>query len=592
MSDIQETQAEYPLYIEGPELAKVDPSLPDAGLPPAVGVQSFQLFRSSRDVPELADGRPWTYRHHVDMACWKGRLYVAWNSCEIDEDVWPSCELYSTSLDGATWSAPAELFPYGISTCLRMYFFLAPAGRMLAIAGLRINTDNTNELKKGGLVVREISPDHALGEVFTLQCSPGVTRCPPMFDQSTDSGFVEACRSLLADNLFLEQQDYGRLLGPRRMKWHDPANWPGGIMPGSGKWIFGKAMCFCRRKDDLLAVTKMGWVAASRNGGKTWSAPVVPPTFITGGAKAWAQPTADGRYALLYNPVRKNRFPLVLVTSDDGISFRDMRIVQGELPVQRYAGRARSIGPQYTRGISHWASDGSRNDNAIWLVYSMSKEDIWVSRIPLPVTPDEISPVADDFSAAPLGPIVPGWNTYCPKWASVAIAQVPGEKGHCLVLEDSDPYDYARATRLFPQCARVSASFRVMASQSDRGAFEIELMGRFGSQRPVRIALAPEGKVKAVDCERSVNIGTYAPGQWLDVTVDADITRGRFSVTLNGARVLTDACFAQPSDSFARISFRTAEYRGIGGANPVQQGTDIPHNPCSYAIRSLNISSA
>ena len=92
-----------PLIIEGPEQSLVDPTLADAGLPPAVGVQSFQVFRASKAVPEITDGKGWTYHHHVDMACWKGRLYVGWNSCERDEDVWPSRELYSTSLDGRTW---------------------------------------------------------------------------------------------------------------------------------------------------------------------------------------------------------------------------------------------------------------------------------------------------------------------------------------------------------------------------------------------------------------------------------------------------------------------------------------------------------
>ncbi|HSV26769.1 MAG TPA: hypothetical protein VLH60_02655, partial [Sedimentisphaerales bacterium] len=419
MNRPSEPQPQYPLYIEGPEQAKVDPSLPDAGLPPAVGVQSFQVFRSSCDVPELTDGRKWSYRHHMDMACWKGLLYVAWNSCEKDEDVWPSCESFSTSSDGVTWSQPQLLFPEGASTCLRMYFFHAPNGRMLAIAGLRVDKSETDEYKKGGLVVREIMPDHRLGKVYTLQVSPGVNIRPPMFDEADEARFVEACRQLLADKLFLEQQDYGRLLGSRRMKWHDASNWPDGIIPGSGRWIFGKAMCFCKRKSDLLAVMKMGWVTVSHDCGETWSFPVIPPSFITGGAKAWVQATPDGRFAMAYNPVRKNRFPLITATSDDGVHWKNMRIVQGELPVQRYAGRARSIGPQYTRGISEWADDGSRKDNCIWLVYSMSKEDIWVSRIPLPVKADETHGVNDDFGTMPAGPIVAGWNTYRPKWTSV-----------------------------------------------------------------------------------------------------------------------------------------------------------------------------
>src|SRR4051794_39386491 len=204
---------EQPIMIEGDEQARVDPALANAGLPPAVGVQSFQVFRASKAVPKMTDGRGWTYHHHVDMAIWRGRLYVGWNSCERDEDVWPSRELYSTSVDGVTWTDPAELFPQGVSTALRMYFFLAPNSRMLAIAGLRTSRENVEENKKAGVVVREIRDDHTLGDTFLLQMptDAGIGDCP-LFKASTDAGFVEACRALLANRIYLEQQDRGRLL--------------------------------------------------------------------------------------------------------------------------------------------------------------------------------------------------------------------------------------------------------------------------------------------------------------------------------------------------------------------------------------------
>src|SRR3954470_20405770 len=113
------------LLIQGVEQSHVDPALADGGLLPLPGVRSVQVFRASRDVPELTDGKGWTYHHHVDMACWRGRLYVGWNTCEKDEDVWPSRELLSTSIDGVEWTPPREMFPQGVSTPLRMYFFHA-----------------------------------------------------------------------------------------------------------------------------------------------------------------------------------------------------------------------------------------------------------------------------------------------------------------------------------------------------------------------------------------------------------------------------------------------------------------------------------
>ena len=246
--------------------------------------------------------------------------------------------------------------------------------------------------------------------------------------------------------------DRGKLLGERRMKWHDAAAWPAGSVPGdSEKWVAGKAYSFYQRKDGVLVgVSKMGWTTTSRDGGATWAQPSVPPTLVTGKAKVWAQQTSDGRYALVYNPSRKNRFPLAIVTGHDGVVFRDLRIVQGELPIQRYEGKFRSIGPQYTRGVSTWSDDGSRaGEHCMWLVYSMSKEDIWVSRVPVPVRADET-----EISGS-------AWNVYSPKWAPVT---VDGDEAW---LEDRDPYDHASVTRVIAPARNVVATFALHAEQPD-----------------------------------------------------------------------------------------------------------------------------
>jgi len=516
-----EMQNDPPIIIEGPEQSHLDPALPDGGLPPYPGVQSYQVFRASRDVPELTDGKGWTYHHHVDMACWKGRLYVGWNSCERDEDVWPSRELYSTSIDGRTWTDPVELFPQGVSTPLRMYFFHAANGRMLAIAGMRLDTADTDEDRKGPLVVREIRADHTLGNVHALQGAGA----PPHFDRSHDADFVAACRQLLADGVFLEQQDRGKLLGERRMKWHDAAAWPQGSVPGDNeKWVAGKAYSFFRRPDGLvIGMSKMGWTTTSRDHGETWTQPSVPPTLVTGKAKIWSQQTRDGRFALVYNPSQRNRYPLAIVTGDDGRTFRDMRIVQGELPVQRYAGMHRSIGPQYVRGISHWADDGSRADErAMWLVYSMNKEDIWVSRVPLGATPD-------------------AWNVYSPKWAPVTA------EGDEVRLEDRDPYDDAVATRVFDDGGGAgdasAVSFDVFAEQPGV-TLHAELIDRTGRSTPIPIE-------------------AEATGRWQSYRFEA----------------------AQP----ARITFRTGPPRGVGGTRPVPPGTDKPLIPIAFRIRRVRV---
>jgi hypothetical protein len=232
---------------------------------------------------------------------------------------------------------------------------------------------------------------------------------------------------------------------------------------------------------------------------------------------------------LVYNPSTRNRFPLVVVTGDDGITFRDMRIVQGELPVQRYAGLHRSIGPQYVRGISHWADDGSRaGETVMWLAYSMNKEDIWVSRVPLPVKPD----VADHDA--------PAWNLYSPKWAPVTI------DGDEIRLEDRDPHDYACATRVFPRARGGAAlSFELLAEQQ-RGTLKVEVVGKFGSADPVRVPIAPA-----------------VAGQWQSCRIEVP--------------------------ALHRVSFRTGTYRGIGGAHPVARESDRPTEPVAFRVRGVHV---
>jgi hypothetical protein len=375
---------------------------PSDQLPAAAGVETSLVFRANREQPELGDGRGWTFHHHPDMAVWRGRLYVAWSSCVKDEDLWPNRELYSTSADGRAWSGPRELFPEGVSTPFRAYFYRSPDDVMLVFAGVRLDRDRLLEKKKDGMVARRVMPDHTLGPVHMLRLPrawaggkkpgglPGASL--EMYSSSPDKEFVSACEKLLADPVALSQQDHGLMLDQeKRMPWMNSTDWAaGGGYTESQAGGFGKAMSFYHRKDGaIVGIGKNRWVTVSHDEGGTWSRPVRSTQLVTGTAKVWGQRTADGRYALVYNPHAKDRFPLVVVTGEDGVTFRDMCMVSpGDQP-QRYEGENKNTGAQYVRGIAEWATDGSfaGEKNHHWLVYSINKEDIAVSRVPLPVRP-------------------------------------------------------------------------------------------------------------------------------------------------------------------------------------------------------------
>ena len=188
-----------------------------------------------------------------------------------------------------------------------------------------------------------------------------------------------------------------------------------------------------------------------------------------------------------------------------------MRVVHGEVPRQRYAGADKNIGPQYVRGISFWNTDGSRNEPAMWLAYSVNKEDIWVSRIPIPIQAEGS-----------------GWNLYAPKWADASITDSPPDQ---LRLEDHDPYDYARADRLFPPASKLAAEFEVMAKHISARNLEIELWGEFNDARPARIVLKPQGDIQIA----ASDVAKYVVNQWVKFQINADATKSEFNVSINGA---------------------------------------------------------
>jgi hypothetical protein len=319
----------------------------------------------------------------------------------------------------------------------------------------------------------------------------------------------------------------------------------------------------------------MGFVNLSDDGGRTWSKPVQPPTLLAGSAKIWGQRTADGRFSLAYtaDPARDKRYPLVMVHGDDGQEFRDMRVVHGELPPLRYPGKYKDLGAQYMRGLAEWADDGSFADRqALWLVYSVNKEDIWVSRIPLPVKPDEIAFPTDDFSKMASGAVVPGWNLYSPKWAPVSVVVDQGKR--CLELRDGDPFDYARAVRVFPESAKISTNVRLKPAQAN-ARMEVEFCAADG-RRPVRVCLTETGLIQAADGANLRDLGSYTAGASMILTITTDLAAGSYTVQVNGGPAHSLTVAEQGCQTVQRLSLRTGVWRGLGDGGAVDPAADVP----------------
>ena len=140
----------------------------------------------------------------------------------------------------------------------------------------------------------------------------------------------------------------------------------------------------------------------------------------------------------------------------------------------RYGGAYKSYGPQYVRGIQEM--DGNPPGSDMWVTYSMNKEDMWVSKIPVPVRETVTTQVDDVLGRNTLDQ----WNIYSPLWCSVQIGMADNG-GPALIMKDSDPFDYAKAERVFPVSKKISIEFSIKPTQQDHGSLDIELADAKGT---------------------------------------------------------------------------------------------------------------
>ena len=547
----------------------------DGGLRWAVGVKSWKAFRANRAHPKLADGIGWTYNHAPMLTYWRDRFWIEYLSAPIHENRGPMHTLLMSSADGIHWDKPRIAFPEYTTpdgkvaeVHQRMGFYVAPDGRLLMLGFYGPERWPNNGLGLGR-TVREVHADGAFGPIYFIRYSRHngwneQNTLFPAYTNSPDAGFKSACEALLANKLMT-------------LQWREEDRAKDGFYPDLGDVLL-KALSFFHRKDGaVVALWKSSWTALSTDDGGTWSPPVKAPTLVMAEAKVWGQRTPDGRYALVYNPTRDNRhrWPLALVTGDDGVTFDQLLTVVGEVPPRRYNGLDKAFGPQYTRGIVE--GNGTPPGNAFWITYSMNKDDIWVSRIPTPVRARVSEPVRDDFNIGTIESLP--WNLYNPLWASTRVADFPSTTNRSLELRDREPADYARAVRIFPETKKATVRFKILAKQADHGRLDIELLDRRGYRPPVELIFDKQGRILTKDGDQSeiVTLMRYAADRWYDVALRFDQTRGKFDVTIDDQPLLVNAEFVEHAAPLERISFRTGEFRTSPTVrDPKSPGEDFP----------------
>ena len=597
---------ESPIRVDS--ISEVDLDLHHGSLRPAVGTSSFQVLRANREHPELAEGIGWTYNHAPMLAYRRGKFYLQYLSTPVSEHTPPGHTLLTTSPDGRTWKNPRVIFPEyeipageyrgeenhlvapGAKAVMhqRMGFYTAPNGKFLTCGfyGICPRPDLVPFDTRGiGRVVREIHDDDSLGPIYFIHYNSHAgwtadNTLYPYYTESDDQELVDACNTLLDEFLVVQQ-------------WLEEHGDADELIPLKGSY---KALSWYTLPDGRTAgLWKWSKAGISSDRGATWDWVGEAPTIETAGGKVWGQKTSDGRYAMVYNPStnNKHRWPLALTESDDGLSYGDLLLANGEAPPRRYMGAFKDFGSNYVRGITE--ENGNPPDGDLWVTYSVNKEDIWITRIPVPVTSRAGTPISDSFGEAGSDDLLDSWNIYSPLWAPVELTSHLDTRERCLELRDKDPYDYACAERVFPEAKKVSLELSVMAGQSDHGQLYIEIQNSKG-KAPVQCVFDEDGKIKLHHGRRTDIVGDYESEKWYELIFDIDAEAHRFSLSIDGEATGSGQnyqgqpsagaswFFRHPVKSVERLILRTGPPRREPTLeNEVEGGSDLP-NPGS-AVR-------
>lgn len=580
--------AQDKIHYTGTELA--NPAYHDGQLSPVVGVHNIQIMRANREFPDSSNGNGWTYNHQPMLAYWNGQFYYQYLCDPVDEHVPPSHTVLMTSKDGYHWTNPQIVFPeykvpdgytkagrQDVAKNLiaimhqRVGFYVSKSGKLITMGNYGVAMDKKDDPNDGngiGRVVREINKDGTYGPIYFIYYNHGFNEkntAFPYFKRSKDKAFVKACQEILDNPLY-------------RMQWVEEADRNDPIIPLNKEY---KAFNYYTLPDGKIAcLWKHALTSISEDGGNNWAEPVLRAKgFVNSNAKIWGQRLSDGTYATVYNP-SEFRWPLAISLSKDGLEYTTLNLVHGEITPMRYGGNYKSYGPQYVRGIQE--GNGTPKDGNLWVAYSVNKEDMWVSRIPVPVKLKAAAHADDDFSQFAELSQLTDWNIYSPVWAPVSLDK------NWLLLQDKDPFDYAKIERKIPATKELKVAFDLQAGQNDKGTLQIEFLDENGIACS-RLELTADGVFRAKGGSRFGNIMKYEAGKTYHVEALLSVANRSIQVFVDGKKAGTRMFYA-PVAAIERIAFRTGELRQFPTPEtPADQTYDLPNAGAQDALSTFRV---
>lgn len=303
---------------------------------------------------------------HSYVTYFDGRFWASWSSGPVDEDSGAQTIRYATSQDGHRWDYGGILAddpdgPEGAGYWIARGIFVRD-GRLQALNAFRGGPTQTPQGRAERSTLVRFEWTGTRWENRGTYLDDCLSNYPPtelkgrLFMTCRD-GFSKV-HTALADSR----------AGTRWSLTPLPVVPPGDRMSEPSEYVDSEGVAHMIFRDQ--GSSKYLFRSLSRDGGKTWTAPV-RTNYPDATSKNLAGRLSNGWYYLISNPSQKRRDPLVISFSRDGWVFERPKALRMGVAKQRLPGRGKNPGFQYPHAVE--------KDGSLWVIYNVNQEDIEIS---------------------------------------------------------------------------------------------------------------------------------------------------------------------------------------------------------------------
>ncbi|MBQ5841487.1 MAG: exo-alpha-sialidase [Clostridia bacterium] len=331
------------------------------------------------DVAIVSDYEPeYGYKHHGGLAWFKGKFYASYSRGMVGEDAPGQCMMVKSSEDGLNWSEPTVIGPsidtgYGWSA--NISGFLYSTGERLYAYYMEHHFTPENYTPDGVWIKQLVRYLKTIRRVTYTDDGIHWSR-PEVIDIASN----EAPRKSLTGRWFGGAG--ARLItadAPNGVNWR-----PVGMSDAQRNTSRDRGAilteCSWFQTDDYVlhqmirSDTGMLWLSESFDNGATWTNPE-PSNFTAAVSMPNFGRLPDGRIYFVGGPDPRNRYPLVLHVSEDGLLFDKGYILRDEPYQMKDMGFGKGGEYAYPEVLIH--------GDYMYVLYSKQKEVMEITRVKL-----------------------------------------------------------------------------------------------------------------------------------------------------------------------------------------------------------------